>query len=124
MLVHGDIAATTSCAKLTCTHTIHQIGALWVHSVWQQLLYSCSRYFGAKCCFLLNNTWSRKSRLFSGIKPFCLQRHALHMLIKYLHMLICICVGEGSRHFSAILLKNECPKIILERVYTIKTSCV
>ena len=28
MLVHGDITATTSCAKLTCRHTIHQIGSL------------------------------------------------------------------------------------------------
>ena len=27
MLVHGDITATTSCAKLTCRHAIHQIGA-------------------------------------------------------------------------------------------------
>ena len=33
MLVHGDITATTSCAKLTCRHAIHQIGALWVHSI-------------------------------------------------------------------------------------------
>ena len=41
MLVHGDITATTSCAKLTCPHAIHQIGALWAHSIWQQLLYRC-----------------------------------------------------------------------------------
>ena len=26
------------------------------------------------------------------------------MLIKYAHVLICICAGEGSRHFSAIYL--------------------
>ena len=62
MLVHGDIIATTLCAKLTCCHAIHQIGALWVHSILQQLLYSCSRYFGAKRCFLLNNTRSKISR--------------------------------------------------------------
>ena len=24
-----------------------------------------------------------------------------HVLIKYAHVLICICAGEGSRHFSA-----------------------
>ena len=30
MLVHGDITATTSCAKLTCCHAIHQIGACFV----------------------------------------------------------------------------------------------
>ena len=29
MLMHGDITATTPCAKLTCRHAIHQIGALW-----------------------------------------------------------------------------------------------
>ena len=70
MLVRRDIIA---CAKLTCCHDIHQIGVLWVHSIWQQLLYSCSRYFGAKHCFLLNNTRSkisRKSRLFTGISHF------------------------------------------------------
>ena len=43
MLVHGDITATTLCGKLTCRHAIHQIGALWVNSIWQQLLHSCSR---------------------------------------------------------------------------------
>ena len=25
------------------------------------------------------------------------------MLIKYAHVLICICVGEDSRHFSAVV---------------------
>ena len=73
MLVHGDIAATTSCAKPTCRHAIHQISALWVHSIWQQLLYSCSKYFDAKHCFLLNNTQSKisqKLKLFSGISHF------------------------------------------------------
>ena len=29
------------------------------------------------------------------------------MLINYVHVLICICPGEGSRHFSAILLQNS-----------------
>ena len=40
-------------------------------------------------------------------QPFWLKRHALlmpHMLIKYAHMLICICAGKGSQHFSAISL--------------------
>ena len=39
-------------------------------------------------------------------QPFWLKRHALlmpHVLIKYAHVLICISVGEGSRHFSAFI---------------------
>ena len=56
MLVYGDITVTTSCTKLTRRHAVDQIGTLWLHSTWQQLLYSCSKYFGAKRCFLLNNT--------------------------------------------------------------------
>ena len=32
-----------------------------------------------------------------------------HVLIKYAHMLICISVGEGSRHFSAFHFScNHC----------------
>ena len=75
MLVCGDITATTSCTKLTRRHAVHQIGTLWLHSTWQQLLYSCSKYFGAKRCFLLNNARckiSQKLRLFSAIGHGCL----------------------------------------------------
>ena len=32
------------------------------------------------------------------------------MLIKYVHVLICICVGEGSWHFSAISLQHNLEK--------------
>ena len=37
MLVCGDITVTT---KLTCCHAVNQIGTLWLHSTWQQLLYT------------------------------------------------------------------------------------
>ena len=75
MLVCGDITVTTLCAKLTHRHAVDQISTLWLHFTWQQLLYStsCSKYFGAKRCFLLNNTWckiSQKLRLFSAIGHF------------------------------------------------------
>ena len=73
MLVRRDIIATISCAKLTHRHAVDQIGTLWLHSTWQQLLYSCSKYFGAKRCFLLNNARckiSQKLRLFSAIGHF------------------------------------------------------
>ena len=72
MLVCGDITVTTSCTKLTRRHAVDRIGTLWLHSTWQQLLYSCSKYFGAKRCFLLNNARckiSQKLRLFSAILP-------------------------------------------------------
>ena len=49
MLVRGDTIVTTSCTKLTRHHAVDQIGTLWLHSTWQQLLYSCSKYFGASC---------------------------------------------------------------------------
>ena len=73
MLVCGDITVTTSCTKLTRRHAVDQIGTLWLHSTWQQLLYNCSKYFGAKRCFLLNNARckiSQKLRLFSAISHF------------------------------------------------------
>ena len=44
MLMCGDITVTTSRTKL-----VDQIVTLWFHSIWQQLLSSCSKYFGAKC---------------------------------------------------------------------------
>ena len=72
MLVCGDITVTTSSTKLTCCHAVDQIGTLWVHSTWQQLLYSYSKYFGAQRCFVLNNAQckiSQKLRLFSAILP-------------------------------------------------------
>ena len=68
MLVCGDITVTTSCIKLTHCHAVDQIGTLWLQSTWQQLLYSYSKYFGVKHCFLLNNAQckiSQKLRLFS-----------------------------------------------------------
>ena len=40
-------------------------------------------------------------------QPLWLKRHALlmpHVIIKYVHVLICISAGEGSRHFSAFHL--------------------
>ena len=40
MLVYRDITVTTSCTKLTRRHAVDQIGTLWLHSTWQQLLYS------------------------------------------------------------------------------------
>ena len=49
MLVCGDITVTTSYTKLTHHHTVDQISTLWLHSTWQQLLYSCSKYFNAFC---------------------------------------------------------------------------
>ena len=77
MLVCGDITVTTLCTKLTCRHAVDQIGTLWLHSTWQQLLYSCSKYFGAKRCFLLNNVYqSAEVEAILSHWPFCLQRHA------------------------------------------------
>ena len=70
---NGDITVTTLCTKLTCCHAVDWIGTLWFHSTWQQLLYSCNKYFGAKRCFLLNNARckiSQKLRLFSAIGHF------------------------------------------------------
>ena len=70
MLVCGDITATTSCTKLTCRHAVDQIGTLWLHSTWQQLLYSCSKYFGVKHCFLLNNAQCTvKNRMCVNMTP-------------------------------------------------------
>ena len=43
--------------------------------------------------------------------PFCLKWHALlmaYVLIKYAHVLICISVGKGSQHFSAVVVM-ACP---------------
>ena len=73
ILMCGDITVTTSCTELTRCHAVDQISTLWLHFTWQQLLYSCSKYFGAKCCFLLNNARykiSQKLRLFSAIGHF------------------------------------------------------
>ena len=44
MLVCADITVTTSYTNLTHCYAVNQIG---LHSTEQQLLYSCSRYFGA-----------------------------------------------------------------------------
>ena len=85
----GDITVTTSFAKITCCHAVHLIVALWVYSIWEQLLCSCSRYFGAKRCFLHNNTQSkisRKSRSSAILPQVTCFSHALHVLI-------CICAG-------------------------------
>ena len=38
MLVCGDITVTILCTKLTYCHAVDEIGALWLHSTWQQLL--------------------------------------------------------------------------------------
>ena len=57
MLVCEDITVTI---KPTCCHAVNQIGTLWLHSIWQQLLYSCSKYFGAKRCFLQNKIMRSK----------------------------------------------------------------
>ena len=73
MLVYGDITVTTSCTDLARHHSVNQIGTLWLHSTYQQLLYSCSRYFSAKRYFLQNNTQSKisqKLRLFLAISHF------------------------------------------------------
>ena len=69
MLVCGDITVTTSCTKLTRCHAVDQIGTLWLHSTWQQLLYSCSKYFGAKYCFLLNNAQCKISQKLTYSQP-------------------------------------------------------
>ena len=42
MLVCGDIRTTTSCAKLTCHHAVHQIGALCVSSSYYIVVASIS----------------------------------------------------------------------------------
>ena len=44
MLVHGDM---TSCTDLAHHHVVDLIAIFW-----QQLLYSCSKYFHGKHCFL------------------------------------------------------------------------
>ena len=44
-------------------------------------------------------------RLFSAILAKVTRpSNATHVLIKYAHVLICISVGEDSRHFSAFIL--------------------
>ena len=54
--------------------------------------------------------------------------HVWHTVLRSLAHNISI-IPQPSVHFIMtriirILLKNECPKIILEHVYTIKTCCV
>ena len=63
----------------------------------------CSKYFLGKRCFLKSNMRSsigQNFRLFSAILPKVTRPSNAHVLIKYVHVLMC--VGEGSRHFSAI----------------------
>ena len=81
MVVCGNITVTTSCTKLIHNHAVDQISTLWLHSTWQQLLYSCSKYFGAKHCLLLNNVRckiSQKLRLFQAIGHFAYSDMPLH----------------------------------------------
>ena len=51
VLVHGEITATTLCAKLTCCHAIHQIDTLWVHSM-ATLCNSCRQVFWCQVLLL------------------------------------------------------------------------
>ena len=87
---NGDITVTTLCTKLTCRHAVDRIGTLWLHSTWQQLLYSCSKYFGAKRCFLLNDARckiSQKLRLFAILPTAMCPSHANKICARaYLHM--------------------------------------
>ena len=44
------------------------------------------------------------------------------MLIKYPHVLICICAGEGSRHFSAIYYTCICVPNHTHSIHTNQTT--
>ena len=52
MLMCEDMA---SCTDLTHRHVVDQITTLCHCSAYQQLLYSCSKYFLCKHCFLKSN---------------------------------------------------------------------
>ena len=55
----------------------------------------------------MRSSINQNFRLFSAILAKVTRPFNAHMLIKYAHVLTCICVGEGSRHFSAISFWRE-----------------
>ena len=96
----------TSCTDLAHCHVVDQIATLaTVLPSNSYYTVVASIFFVSASCKAIYRVASVRTSDYS--QPFWLKWHTLlmpHVLIKYAHVLICICVGEGSQHLSAISL--------------------